>query len=1080
MTSALVFLPITSHVIINMTWSHIFSSNNAIENYPCFLSDTCTVWMLLLPAPSLDLLPFVLFSMVSNFQNRYLFGNKRSEKGLKILHWNKGSSHLQNKMVEIKGIVETHRPHVLGLSEANFLKAHDQSSVQLVDYNLHLPLTHFNPSLGSNRIVAYTHKSVIAKLRTDLMSDICSSIWLEIGLPRQKKFLVCQLYREWQLTNPSLNSSSHSEDDQLVRWLEFISQWELALNSGLEIHVTGDCNLNHLNWTEPDTRLKPLVEALFSRIIPRGVSQMVKVPTRHCSHQSSSGLDHFYTNTPHKISNVEVIYCGGSDHMLVTATRKSRRVFSSPTYIRKRSFRYFDSSEFVGLIQQVSWLDIYLCNEVDKAVQLLSEKITFILDIMAPLKTIQIRKNYNPWLSEDTKNMMIERDRLYQRAAESKLARDWKNFKVMRNKVIKRQRTEEFMGQKARLDQSCMDSSQTWKQVKNILNWEGASSPNQLFHDGTLYTKSQDIATAQNQFFLDKVKSIKNNLPSPSIDPLGKLKELMINRKCVFSLKPVHPDTVEKIIDGLSNSSSFGLDCIDTRVIKLIKHEILPALTHVINLSICSQKFPDLWKRAKVIPLHKTGDRLNPKNYRPVAILPVFSKILERAIFNQILDYLNRFNLLHPSHHAYREGHNTSTALIQMYDYWLNALEEQKIAGACLLDMSAAFDIVHHSLLLRKLQLYGFDQDCIQWISSYLSDRSQCVSINGALSNFLPVEDGVPQGSILGPLLYTLFTNELPEVIHNHESSPEIATWPPYNLDCFKCGHICCFADDTTYNCTGTLANELSAQLSENFRNIYDFLTSNGLKLNEEKTHLLVLTSSRRRITTNVDVVLSTGASRIEPSQSEKLLGIRVDHNLKWSKYILHDEKSLIKTLQTRYNALKIVCRVASFKQRKIIADGIFMSKLIYMIQVWGGCEKYLLKALQTTQNRAARAVTRLSWDTPVNIILNQCGWLSVSQLVFYHSVTLVHHVQSSGIPKFLYRMYNLNKEETIQTRQSTLHLLKLQNEKVPRNEIVRKGFRWRSCKDYNMLPLSVRSVNDVNTFKKMAKSWIKDNIPIM
>ena len=227
---------------------------------------------------------------------------------------------------------------------------------------------------------------------------------------------------------------------------------------------------------------------------------------------------------------------------------------------------------------------------------------------------------------------------------------------------------------------------------------------------------------------------------------------------------------------------------IDTHIVKLIKTEILPAITHVINLSISSKKFPTAWKKSKVVPLHKKGDTLNPKNYRPVAIVPILSKILERIIFNQMIQYLNQNNLLHPNHHAYRAEHNTTTALVQMYDGWVQAVEAEQLAGACMLDMSAAFDLVDHELLIQKLAIYGFDDNFLGWIRSYLSDRSQCVIIEGSLSKLLPVDTGVPQGSILGPLLYTIFTNELPEIIHEaggqqvdlHHSGGQY--WPAYHL----------------------------------------------------------------------------------------------------------------------------------------------------------------------------------------------------------------------------------------------------------------------------------------------------------
>ena len=415
--------------------------------------------------------------------------------------------------------------------------------------------------------------------------------------------------------------------------------------------------------------------------------------------------------------------------MLIFATRYSRSMRSTPSYIRKRSYKNFNAEEFVAAIKQVSWLDIYLANDVDTAVEILSNKITFILDTLAPMKTVQVRTKYAPWLSKHTIELMKERNKLQKIASETKCRDDWLKFKALRNQVNNRLKYEESRWNRTKLEECDGNPLKTWTKVKKILNWNSSGSPNQLFHQGRLINKPQEIANAQNQYFIEKIELLRQGLPAPISDPLQELRRLMQGRSCTFSLSCVHPDEVDQVISTLSNSNSFGMDMIDTFIVKLIKTDIIPALTHIINLSITTKTFPTNWKRAKVVPLHKKDDVLNPKNYRPVAILPVFSKVLERVIFNQVVRYISANNLIHPSHHAYRSNHNTTTALIQMYDIWLDSLEKAEMAGLCFLDMSAAFDIVDHPLLIKKLELYGFESDMVEWVSSYLTGRSQCVSI---------------------------------------------------------------------------------------------------------------------------------------------------------------------------------------------------------------------------------------------------------------------------------------------------------------------------------------------------------------
>ena len=286
----------------------------------------------------------------------------------------------------------------------------------------------------------------------------------------------------------------------------------------------------------------------------------------------------------------------------------------------------------------------------------------------------------------------------------------WKEYKKIRNQVYSRVRKEKKLWQENKIDSLIGDSSSIWKNVKNWLGWSSGGPSTKLLINGEIFSKPKDVAKKMNEFFINKVDEIRNNLPNPLGDPLDPVRRLMRTRTCSFALKPIHPDEVSKLIDNLKATKSCGLDKIDSFIIKLAKDELLAPITHFLNLSIQYQTFPSQWEVAKVIPLHKKEEVLYPKNYQPVSLLPILSKILERAIFTKMIHYLEENKLLHPSHHGFRAKHNTASALIEMYDAWAEAFEDDKLSAVVMLDLSAAFDVVDHAILLNKLKIYCFDE----------------------------------------------------------------------------------------------------------------------------------------------------------------------------------------------------------------------------------------------------------------------------------------------------------------------------------------------------------------------------------
>ena len=277
-----------------------------------------------------------------------------------------------------------------------------------------------------------------------------------------------------------------------------------------------------------------------------------------------------------------------------------------------------------------------------------------------------------------------------------------------------------------------------------------------IFYEGRILTKPAGLASCMNKFFIDKIKELRRKIPMVNIDPLKYLKEAMRDRTSKFEIKQLTVEDVLKLIKGLKNSTATGVDFIDTKTIKLGADILAPAIRHIINLSISSSTFPNLWKWHKVIPLLKGTycDKLLPKSYRPVALLPVLSKLLEKAVFNQLVQYLEENGLVHPNLHGSRAGHSTATALTQLYDTWVEEVEQGNMVGVLLCDQSAAFDLCDHYLLTEKLKLMGVEESAAAWFWSYLSGRQQSCMVDGQLSAPIDIPPcGVPQGTIGGPIL---------------------------------------------------------------------------------------------------------------------------------------------------------------------------------------------------------------------------------------------------------------------------------------------------------------------------------------
>ena len=462
----------------------------------------------------------------------------------------------------------------------------------------------------------------------------------------------------------------------------------------------------------------------------------------------------------------------------------------------------------------------------------------------------------------------------------------------------------------------------------------------------------------------------------------------------------------------------------------------------VITLSIMQQKFPSGWKYTKIVPLHKKESTLKPKNYRPVAILSPLSKVLEKVLYEHVYDYFSRNKLFHPSLHGYRKDRSTMTALLSMYDKWVKAARDGQVSGVVLVDLSAAFDLVSPDLLIQKMKIYGFEEDITTWIFSYLTDRYQTVWIDHVYSDFLENSIGVPQGSNLGPLFFLIFFNDLPTFISED---------------------IDCYADDSTLGATGKQVAEISTKLTKDCRQLSEWMKGNRFKLNADKTHFLVMGTSARLRNMVEELVVVMDGIRLKESKdkSEVLLGVNMQCDLKWSQQI----EELTSKLRKRLAGLEKLKYVMNKFNKKNIVQGVFNSVLCYCLPLFGGCNQSELKILQVQQNRAARIVLNLPPRTNRDFMLDKLGWLSVQQLITYHTLIAVYRIRESKEPEHL---------AGILRRDNSFGHITMKN---TTSSLYRDSFVFRGALQWNKLPKHLRVEPKIGKFKKFLKKWIVENV---
>ena len=505
-----------------------------------------------------------------------------------------------------------------------------------------------------------------------------------------------------------------------------------------------------------------------------------------------------------------------------------------------------------------------------------------------------------------------------------------------------------------------------------------------------------------------------------------------------FSFRGISPTEISKVISELKVGCASGPDGLEAKFIKLASQVLI--FPHLFNLSISTCQLPSIWKCAKVTPIFKGGDPLEVSNYRPISIICSTVKILEKLVFNQLSKYISDLNILSPFQSGFRANFSTTTTLVKFTNDVFSALGNSKLVGAIFIDLTKAFDLVDHYLLLDKLYNIGLSRQALLWFSSYLHNRRQSVCFNSSQSDFLVVEKGVPQGSILGPLLFSIFINDLPKI-------------------CKNCS-IQLYADDTAIYTSDSDQSKIQSTLQTEFNLVQEWLLKECLVLNKKKTCGMLFGTRYflNRTASDLSVHFPDG-SPLKTVQTFKYLGLWLDSELSFQSHVDSIRGKVNNSLRLMYRSIN--CFTPEI--RKHIVQQLLLPIIDYCDIVYQNTSDTHLHSLNVTYNNICRFVLRCPYTTHHCVLYDTLNWLSPQSRRQFHWLIFIFKCIHFNYPSYLKQLLN--------THTSSYALRNIQQPyfKVPTNikkETGRRSFQFKAPMDWNNLPTEIRTITAFPAFK--------------
>lgn len=925
---------------------------------------------------------------------------------------------LSNKLDELNIFISSHNFDVIGLTE-HWYRNNDLESLVIPDYNLISHFSREHHSHGGSAIFVKNSKNSstydLNQFSVECHYEVCGAKYV---INNCEMCIVC-VYR------PGTGNFNIFEK-------QFTSTLTFAFRNYKNLIITGDFNIHYEKQSDNNTKV--FLDILNSFELNITCFEPTRIFTNIKGVTSVSTIDYMITSFDSANYECYVLDPLLSDHKGHYLTLQVNLLSESPdtnTFpsIKIRDICNSNLNNLYFQLNNVDWGSYYKLTDVNEVCKTFIENIKWALEVCCPLiyiKDMSQRYLANKWYTSDVAllhNKLKELHRLKRISNSDQLKDTFSKYKKHFKSEVRKSKRKHFNN---RVDNAENKVKESWKIINEKLGRTNKQTQSiSLLHNDTIVTEAKDVSNLFASHFSSVTSHmIQNHFHAgKSTDCTGDLhvsNSIFVPYICV--------ENVETIINKIKNKNCAGVDNLSQKIIKSIKPVILDSLTYLINISLEKGIFPDPFKLALIIPLHKKGERNNIDNYRQISLLSEVSKILERIVYDIINDFNDKYNILTLSQHGFRKNKSVETASTNLLTHVYNELDKGNYVISIMFDLAKAFDSLNHNLILTKLNILGIRGTLLEWIKSYLEQRKLLVRVDSIISDTYPVSLGVPQGSVLGPLLFLLFINDLPKHIT---------------------GKVIMFADDTTVTVAGKSLEELQENARRVFVQMETWCYKNSLILNKDKTvslHFHLSRSLPTDITHNFPFKFDTHT---------KLLGTWLDANMSFEHHISHVCNQLNK-------AFYAILHMKDYLDEKRLIDLYYafaFCHLSYNILSWG--KSVHNSRVFVAQKRILRLIFNLKpYESCKNIFKNK-SILTFPSIYIFKCVTFTRQNISDFTRQSDIHYHN--------TRYNNLRLPPFSTSAFKRSPI------YNCITLYNALPEEFKEASTYTVFKRRVKKFLQD-----